>query len=161
MKTMAKGSAKVSLPADDEILITRDFAAPKHLVFKAYTTPELVSRWWHAEHGTMKSCEIDLRVGGKWRYAMTANAGFEVAFHGEYKEIVPDERIVSTEVYEGAPDAPALTTATFVEKDGRTTLTILSRHESRENRDAVIASGMESGLQIAMDLLEEVSAGLS
>jgi len=161
MKTMAKGSAKVSLPADDEILVTRDFAAPKHVVFKAYTTPELVSRWWHAEHGTMKSCEIDLRVGGKWRYAMTANAGFEVAFHGEYKEIVPDERIVSTEVYEGAPDAPALTTVTFVEKYGRTTLTIVSRHESRENRDAVLASGMESGLQIALDLLEEVSAGLS
>ena len=158
---MSKGTAKVTLPKDDEILITREFAAPRHLVFKAYTTPELVNRWWHAGHGVMKSCEIDLRVGGTWRFAMTAHGGFEVAFHGEYQEIVPDERIVSTEVYEGAPDHPALTTITFVERDGRTTLSILGRHDSKESRDMVLESGMESGLQVALDLLEELTAGLA
>jgi len=161
MTTMTKGSAKVTLPSDTEILITREFAAPKHLVYRAYTTPELVSRWWHAQHGEMKSCEIDLRVGGTWRYAMTAHGGFEVAFHGEFREIVPNERLVSTEIYEGAPEDEALSTVTFTEEDGRTSLSILSRHTSQASRDAVIASGMESGLQVAMDLLEEVAAGLA
>jgi uncharacterized protein YndB with AHSA1/START domain len=161
MRTMTKGTAKVTLPSDTEILITREFAAPRHLVYRAYTTPELVNRWWHAGHGEMKSCEIDLRVGGRWRYVMTAHGGFEVAFHGEFREIVPDERLVSTECYEGAPDAEALSTVTFSEKAGRTSLSILSRHTSRANRDAVIASGMESGLQTALDLMEEVAAGLA
>ena len=98
-------SAKVTLPADDQILITREFDAPRHLVYKAYTTPELVRRWWTAKRGEMTVAEIDLRVGGKWRYVMIADGDVEVGFHGEYREIVPDERIVSTEVYEGFPDA--------------------------------------------------------
>ncbi len=157
MATVSKGSAVVTLPADDQIQITRDFAAPRHLVYKAYTTPGLVARWWHAEHGKVVSIDIDLRVGGTWRYVMTAHAGFEVAFHGEYREIVPDERIVSTEVYEGAPDAPAVSTVTFEDIEGGCRLTILAEHGSRENRDAVLASGMESGLQTALDLLEEVA----
>src|SRR5829696_3804871 len=100
-------SAKVTLQGDTQILITRDFDAPRHLVYKAYTTPELVRQWWHAGRGEMTACDIDLRVGGRWRYAMMANEGFEVAFHGEYREIVPNERLVSTEVYEGIPDAEA------------------------------------------------------
>ncbi|HYB29737.1 MAG TPA: SRPBCC family protein [Solirubrobacteraceae bacterium] len=152
--------ATVTLPSDEQILITREFDAPRHLVFKAYTTPELVRRWFHANRGEMTLCEIDLRVGGTWRYVMTAHGGFEVAFHGEYREIVPDERLVSTEVYEGAPDAPALDTVTFAEAGGRTTLSILVQHSSRENRDAHINSGMEDGLQDAMRLLEEVAASL-
>lgn len=160
MATMAKGTAKVTLPADDQILITRDFAAPRHLVYEASTTPELVRRWWHAEHGKMTVCEIDLRVGGRWRYAMIANAGFEVAFHGEYREIVPNERVVSTEVYEGMPEAQAVSTTTFVEAGGRTTMSILVQHSSKAHRDAHIESGMESGLQIALDLLEQVAVSL-
>ncbi|HTX07511.1 MAG TPA: SRPBCC family protein [Solirubrobacteraceae bacterium] len=152
--------ATVTLPGDEQILITREFDAPRHLVFKAYTTPELVRRWWHANRGEMTVCDIDLRVGGGWRYAMTAHGEFEVAFHGEYREIVPDERIVSTEVYEGMPDAPALDTVTFTEVDGRTTLSILVQHSSQANRDAHINSGMEDGLQDAMALLEEAAASL-
>jgi uncharacterized protein YndB with AHSA1/START domain len=160
--TMAtSGTATVSLPADNQILITREFDAPKHLVYKAFTTPELVSRWWTAKRGAMKACDIDLRVGGAWRYVMVTDDGFEVGFHGEYREIVPDERIVSTEVYEGAPDHPALNTATFTETDGRTLLTILAEHDSQESRDAVIESGMEGGLQDAFDLLEQVAVSLS
>src|SRR5688572_2004734 len=112
----SSGTAKVTLPADEQILITREFDAPKELVWKAWTTPELVRRWWHANRGEVTVAEIDLRVGGTWRYVSVTDDGFEVAFHGEYREIVPNERIVSTEVYEGAPggdESGTLNTATF------------------------------------------------
>jgi uncharacterized protein YndB with AHSA1/START domain len=160
MAATSSRSAKVTLPTDNQILITREFDAPKHLVYEAYTTPELVRRWWHAKRGEVTVCEIDLRVGGKWRYAMTTQDGTEVAFHGEYREIVPNERLVSTEVYEGVPDAEtkaALDTVTLAETDGRTTLTILVEHESKELRDMHIESGMEDGLQDALDLLEQAA----
>jgi uncharacterized protein YndB with AHSA1/START domain len=154
------GKAVVTLPTETQILITRDFDAPRHLVYKAWTTPELIKRWWSGDHGTVTHAEVDLRVGGSWRYVMTANQGFEVAFHGEYREIVPNERIVSTEVFEGMPDAPALTTNTFTEKDGRTTLTLLVEHSSQVFRDAHVNSGMEDGMQESMDHLEEVAISL-
>jgi uncharacterized protein YndB with AHSA1/START domain len=161
------GSAAVTLPADDQILITREFDAPKHLVYKAFTTPELIKRWWGAKRGEVTLAEIDLRVGGKWRYvAVTTDGGFEVGFHGEYREIVPNERIVSTETYEGLPagvseeDGTTVNTATFTEADGRTTLTILVQAPSKETRDAIIDSGMEAGMQDALDLLEEVAISL-
>lgn len=154
------GTAKVTLPADDQIHITREFNAPKHLVYKACTTPELVKRWWSGDHGEMTVAEIDLRVGGKWRYVMVADGGFEVAFHGEYREIVENERTVSTEVYEGAPEAESVNTATYTEHDGRTTLEILVQHQSKEFRDAHINSGMEAGMQQSLDHLEKVAVSL-
>jgi uncharacterized protein YndB with AHSA1/START domain len=159
-------TATVALPADEQILITREFDAPKHLVYKAWTTPELVRRWWHAKRGEVTVAEIDLRVGGKWRFVAVTPDGFEVGFHGEYREVIPDERIVSTEVYEGVPqpeegpEQGTLNTATFAEADGRTTLTILVEAPSKEIRDAIIESGMEAGLQDALDLLEEVAVSL-
>ncbi|HYG96341.1 MAG TPA: SRPBCC family protein [Solirubrobacterales bacterium] len=159
--------ATVTLPAEDQILITREFDAPRHLVYKAWTTPELVAKWWTARRGSARQMEIDLRVGGRWRYVMEADGGQEVAFHGEYKEIVPNERIVSTEVFEGAPLPPeeleanaTLNTATFTEENGRTTLTILIQCPSPEVREAILASGMEDGLQDALELLEEVAREL-
>jgi uncharacterized protein YndB with AHSA1/START domain len=157
---VSSGTAKVTLPTDEQILIAREFDAPKDLVYKAWTTPELVKRWWHANRGEMTTCEIDLRVGGGWRYAMVTPDGFEVGFHGEYREIVPNERLVSTEVYEGMPDGEAIDTLTLTEVDGRTTLEILVQHQSKEHRDAHIASGMEDGMQDAMDLLEQVAVSL-
>ncbi|WP_248966082.1 SRPBCC family protein [Sphaerisporangium perillae] len=156
----SSGTAVVTLPADKQILITREFNAPKHLVYRAYTTPELIKRWWGGDRGDVTSVEVDLRVGGTWRYVMVANGGFEVGFHGEYQEIVPDERIVCTEVFEGMPDEAALTTVTFAEKDGRTTLTMLVEHKSQESRDAHINSGMEGGMQEALDHLEEIALSL-
>jgi uncharacterized protein YndB with AHSA1/START domain len=156
----SSGTATVALPTDEQILITREFDAPRHLVYRAWTTPELVRRWWTAKRGEMTVAEIDLRVGGKWRYVMVAEGGFEVAFHGEYREIVPNERLVSTEVYEGMPDGEALDTLTFTEAEGRTTVTLLVEHTSKEHRDAHIESGMEDGMQDAMDLLEEVAVSL-
>ncbi len=156
----SSGTAKVTLPTDEQILITREFDAPKHLVFQAWTTPELVRRWWTAKRGQMTVAEIDLRVGGKWRYVMVADGDMEVGFHGEYREIVPNERLVSTEVYEGMPEAEAVNTLTLTETDGRTTLEVLVQHSSKEHRDGHIESGMEDGMQDAMDLLEEVAVSL-
>ena len=100
MNRTSSGTAMVTLPTDEQILITRELDAPKHLVYEAYTTPELVKRWWSGHRGEVTIAEIDLRVGGAWRYLMVAEGGFEVAFHGEYHEIVPNERIVMTEVYD-------------------------------------------------------------
>jgi len=166
MKT-GKGSAVVTLPADTQILITRDFDAPARLIYKAYTTPELVKRWWHANRGTCTSTDIDLRVGGKWRWVMVTDSGFEVAFHGEYREIVPNERLVYTEVYEGAPlaadgqEEAAVNTLTFTEKDGCTRVTTLTETRTKEVRDMIINSGMEGGMQDAFDLLEQVAQSLA
>jgi uncharacterized protein YndB with AHSA1/START domain len=163
MAVASSGTATVELPTDEQILITREFDAPKELVYKAWTTPELVKRWWSGKKGEVTLAEIDLRVGGAWRYVMNASEGFEVAFHGEYREIVPNERIVSTEIYE-IPDQgdspPTINTATFTEVDGRTTLEILVQCPSKELRDTIIDSGMESGMQESMDALEQVAISL-
>ena len=153
--------AVVTLPSATQILITREFDAPPHLVYRAYTTPELIKRWWAGERGQVTSAEVDLRPGGTWRYVMIANAGFEVAFHGEYKEIIPAERIVTTDIFEGMPDAAALTTTTFAEKDGRTVLSMLIEHSSQENRDAHVNSGMEGGMQESMAKLEQLAQSLA
>ena len=167
MAVTSSGTAVVTLPTDTQILITREFDAPKHLVYKAYTTPELVRRWWNAKRGEVTVAEIDLRVGGKWRYVMVTEDGFEVAFSGEYREIVENERLVSTELYEGAPVPegedvkPTLNTLTLSETDGRTTLTILVEAPDKIVRDAIVESGMEDGLQDALDLLEEVAGSLA
>ena len=161
------GKAVVTLPEDKQILITREFDAPAHLVYKAWTTPELVRRWWSGERGEMTVADIDLRVGGKWRYVMTAHGEFEVAFHGEYHELVPNERIVSTEAYEGLPEGmdpdehASLNTLTLTEVDGRTTMTVLVEHHTQEGRDMHIDSGMEGGMQEAMDRLEQVATSLA
>ena len=156
----SSGKATVTLPEDEQILITREFDVPRHLVYRAWTTPELIKRWWSGNRGETTIAEIDLRVGGTWRCVMVTDDGFEVAFHGEYREIVPNERIVSTEVYEGMPGGEALNTVTFAEADGRTTLTMLVQHASKEARDAHMASGMEVGMQEAMDLLEQIAISL-
>jgi uncharacterized protein YndB with AHSA1/START domain len=164
MTVTSNRKARVTLPSDEQILITREFDAPSHLVWQAWTTPDLVRRWWHANRGEMTVCEIDLRVGGTWRYVMAADGFGEVGFHGEYREIVLNERLVSTEVYEGIPDAEehaALDMLTLTEIDGRTLLTILVEHPTKEGRDMHINSGMEDGMQDAMDLLEEIAVSLS
>ena len=160
MVETSSGTAVVTLPTDTQILIEREFNAPRHLVYKAYTTPDLIKRWWSGDRGEVTLAEVDLRVGGRWRYVMEANGGFEVGFHGEYREVVPNERLVTTEVYEGMPEGEAVVTHTFSEKDRRTALTILIELPSQADRDAVINSGMEGGMQEAMDHLEQVAVSL-
>lgn len=153
------GSAVISVPSDTEILITRQFDAPAELVFKALTTPELVRRWWGFETSEWLVCEIDLRVGGQWRF-VAREGGMEVGFHGEYREIAAPHRLVQTEIYEGAPDPypnePALNTTTLDETDGVTTMSVLVIVSSKEIRDAILASGMESGLQVSYNRLEDL-----
>ena len=157
----AKHRAVVTLPSDTQIVIERQFDAPKHLVYKAWMTPELIKRWWNAKRGAVTMADVDLRIGGTWRWVMMTDRGFEVAFRGEYREIVPNERLVFTEIFEPMPDAGALATLTLVEKDGRTMLTILTEHTNKSYRDAHINSGMEAGMQDAMDLLEQVTGSLT
>lgn len=158
------GSAIIALPSDTEILITRVFDAPAELVFKAYTTPELVKRWWGCETTEWLVCEIDLREGGRWRY-ITRDHGVEVGFHGEYREIDPPHRLVTTEMFEGAPDtddahAP-LNVVTFEEEDGITTMKLRVQCINREQRDGILNSGMESGMQIAYNRLEDLARDMA
>jgi uncharacterized protein YndB with AHSA1/START domain len=168
MGTTSSGTARVTLPSDTQILITREFDAPRRLVYKAWTTPELVRRWWAGNRGTVTSAEIDLRVGGRWRYVMAVEGG-EIAFHGYYREIVPNERLVSTEVFEQPgqdqtgdqdEDAAPVTTVAFGENAGRTTLEMLTDCPSKELRDLIMASGMEVGMQEQLDVLEQLARTL-
>jgi len=144
----------VTLPTERQILITRTFEAPRALVYRAWTTPDLIRQWWAGDRGTVTHVEVDLRAGGAWRYVMRTRRGVEVAFHGQYLEVTANERLVSTDVFEGAPGEPAQTTVTFTGDDAGTTLTILTEYASRESRDAVIRSGMEGGMQASLDHLE-------
>jgi Uncharacterized conserved protein len=155
-----KARAVVTLPTDTQVMITREFDAPRHLVYQVWTTPALIKRWWSAKRGEVTVAEVDLRVGGTWRWVMVTDKGYEVVFSGEYLEVIPNERLVFTEIFGGMPDAGAVTTLTFTEQDGRTLLTTLVQHEKKEHRDAHINSGMEAGMQDAMDLLEQVAISL-
>ena len=153
------GSAVITTPSDTEILITRQFDAPPALIYKALTTPELVQRWYGFETSEWLVCEIDLRVGGQWRF-VTRDQGMEIGFHGEFRELSPPHRLVQTEIYEGAPDPypndPAVNTTTLDERNGVTTMTVLVSVPSQEIRDAILASGMESGLQVSYNRLEDL-----
>lgn len=153
------GSAVITLPSDTDYLVTRQFDAPARLVFKAFTTPELVRRWWGFETSEWLVCEIDLRVGGQWRFVIREQ-GTEVGFNGEYREIAPPYRLVNTEMYEGVPDPKpedyAVNTMTLEEADGVTTMKVLVHHSSREVRDMVLATGMESGMQVSYNRMEDL-----
>jgi uncharacterized protein YndB with AHSA1/START domain len=155
------GSAVITLPSDTELLITRVFDAPAELVFKAWTTPELVKRWWGFEGSEWLVCEVDLRVGGRWRWVIR-DRGMEVGFNGEYREIDRPRRLVSTEAFEGFPDpdGASLNTLTLEEVDGVTTMRTLVQHAKPEHRDAHMASGMEGGMQVSFDRMEDVVRAL-
>lgn len=150
---------------DTELVITRTFDAPQRLVFDAWTKPELVRRWWAPRsHDTeMIECEADLRVGGRYRY-VARHPGGVFAFSGEYRELTPHTRVVCTEVFE--PDAKpdgeegAIVTITFEDRGGKTLVVSRSIYPSKEVLDAVIATGMESGMRESMDQLEELLASL-
>jgi uncharacterized protein (TIGR03086 family) len=154
------GTAEVTLPSDCEILITRQFEAPLPLVWAALTQPTHLLRWWGPDWCPLVACDIDLRVGGSWRYLCRDADGNELAWHGTYREIDAPRRIVSTEVFEGFPDAESTNTMTLAEADGLTTLQTLVRHRSPEHRDGHIASGMEGGMQNTFDRLEDLLGGI-
>jgi len=155
-----RGSAVITLPSDREILITRSFDAPAALVFRAWTTPAFVERWWGHESAPLIECTIDLRVGGSWRYVSRTADGTELGWHGTYREIDAPHRLVSTEVFEGYPDGEALDTLVLDEHDGITTLRITVLHATRENRDGHVNSGMEGGLQASLDRIESMMSSV-
>ncbi|MGH3955845.1 SRPBCC family protein [Mycobacteroides salmoniphilum] len=154
------GTATVELPSDTTILITRSFDAPAALIFRTLTEPELVKRWWGFETAQWQVCDIDLRVGGTWRYVVSqpcdSEPDMEVAFHGEYREIDAPHRLVSTEVFEGVPEGEALVTTTLDEAEGVTTMRVLVQHSSQEHRDGHINSGMEVGMQVSYNRIEDL-----
>lgn len=160
MTTTRAGTATVELPEDTQILITRKFDAPAELVFEVWTNPAHIRNWWGWESDDMTVCEFDLRVGGQWRFVAYHQGYGEVAFHGECLEIERPHRLVSTEIFEPYPESPAVNTLTLEEHDGVTTMTILVEHETKEARDAHVASGMEAGLQHSLDRAEAVLGGL-
>jgi len=160
----SSGKAVVTTVGDRRIEVVREFDAPRHLVFRAYTEPELIKRWWAGRRATVTSAESDLRIGGSYRYAARAKEGFEedfeaalreVAFRGTFKEVVANERLVYTEIFEAQPQEETLTTVTFEENDGRTTLRMTIEMGSTETRD-LMASQMEDGIQEGFDLIDEI-----
>ena len=157
------GRATIELVGETDMRIECEFDAPRHLVYRAVTEPALIRRWWNAKRGEVTVCEVDLRVGGGWRYVMVTPDGTEVAFSGTILELVPNERVVQTELFEmpGSTEEDATTnTMTLAEHDGRTRMTVLVHCPRSDIRDAILASGMEAGMQDAYDLLEEVAVAL-
>ncbi len=140
-------------PDEPTVVITRTFDAPRALVWRAWTQPEHVHHWYGPAYLTFTVCEIDLRPGGRWRYVLRAPDGSEHGFGGEYREIVPPERLVYTEGYEGLPGHEYLVTLTFEEQNGTTTLTSHGAYQSFADRDGHVASGMEGGMRETLDRL--------
>ena len=141
--------------------MTRLFSAPRRLVFEAMTKPGHVTQWWGrlGDGYSVPVCEIDLRVGGRWRFVNRHPRG-EAAFHGEYKEIAPPGRLVFTEIFEDFPDVISVVTAELVEEVGKTRLTATVQYPSRDVRDMVISTGMSKGAGISYDRLEDLVASL-
>lgn len=157
MKGERGNAMTVTMPSDLEIVITRTFNAPQGLVFEAWTKPEHVRRWYGLKSLTMTVCEIDLRVGGGWRYVLREPGGNEHAFSGEYREVTPPARLVHTEGYEGLPPGhDYLVTTTFDEQHGKTTLRSRMLYKTKEDRDAHVASGMEPGMRETLGRLAEL-----
>jgi uncharacterized protein YndB with AHSA1/START domain len=164
---MAVGSAansdtfSVSTPSDRAIRMTRLFDAPRHLVWEAMSKPEHIRRWWGAlgEGYSVPVCEVDLRVGGRWRFVNRHPKG-EAEFYGEYREIVPPERVVFTEIFAPFPDSGSLVTVQLSDENGKTRMTVAAEYPSLEVRDMVINTGMAKGAAASYDRLEEVAKEL-
>jgi uncharacterized protein YndB with AHSA1/START domain len=153
---------RVSTPSDREIRMTRLFDAPRQLVFDAMTKPEHVRRWWGciSEGHSVTVCEIDLRVGGAWKFVHRGPEGEYPAFYGVYKEIDAPERLVYTEIFEPYPDGSSLVTQILTEENGKTRLELTATYESLDVRDMVLKTGMEKGAAISYDRLEDLVIAL-
>jgi uncharacterized protein YndB with AHSA1/START domain len=159
--TRQVGKMTVRIISDLEVELTREFNAPRRLVFEALSKPEHITRWWGKRDAPMVQCEMDFRPGGHYRFVIRKEKGQEYVFRGEYREIAPPERIVQTFEVEGLPGSISFETLTLTEHDGRTTLGTRSRMESIDARDAMLRSGMEAGAAETYDRLEELLAELS
>jgi uncharacterized protein YndB with AHSA1/START domain len=156
----SSASLAVTTPSDLEIAITRVFDAPAQLVFDAWTKPERLKRWLGRRGDDLIVCEVDLRVGGGWRYVWRLREGGEMGMHGEYQEVDEPDRLVTTEIFEEPyfeeMGSGTINTFTLVERAGKTTLTVTSLYKTREQRDAVLGSGMESGVAEGYERLDEL-----
>jgi uncharacterized protein YndB with AHSA1/START domain len=155
--------AQATLPSDHEVKVTRQFAAPRALVYEAYTTPSLVQRWLLGPPGwTMPVCEMDVRVGGKFRWRWRSDRdGKEFGFYGEYREVSPPHRIVNTSFFDpgevgGDMGNGAVTTVELTEENGVTTLVTLMNYGSKEARDAAVSTGMTDGMEQSYQRLDRV-----
>jgi len=156
--TTKSAALTLTMPSDREIVMARVFDAPRELVFKAYTDPNLIPQWWGPRGDTTSVDKMDVRPGGVWRYVHRRPDGNEHAFNGVYREIVPPERLVYTFEFEGMPGHVLLETVTFEEHDGKTTLTDTALFQTVEDRDGMLKSGMEEGAAESLDRLEELLA---
>ena len=154
-------AAKVTTPTDREIHIERVFDAPRDKVFAVYTDPELIPQWWGPRNGTTIVYQMDVRNGGSWRFVMRAVDGSENGFRGTYREVTPPERIVQTFEWEGMPGHVSVEIATFEDLGDRTKVTTVSLFHTPEERDGMLASGMESGINETYARLDELLARLS
>jgi uncharacterized protein YndB with AHSA1/START domain len=154
------GTLKVTTPSEREIVLTRVFDAPRRMVFEALTKAELLKRWFGPRGWSLVVCEVDLRVGGTWRFVLRSPDGTNMGMRGVYREIVPPERSVHTESFDDFPGESVVTTV-LVEQGGKTTLTATVLYPSQEIRDAVIASGMEHGAAESHDKLAELLASVA
>jgi len=154
------GTLRVSIPTDREIVLTRVFEGPRRLVFEAMTTPKLLKRWFGPRGWTLTVCEVDLRVGGAWRFVLRGPNGREMSMHGEYREITRPEGSVHTEVIDSFPVESVVRTV-LEEESGRTTLTGTVSYPTKEIRDMVVKSGMEHGAAETYDRLAELLPSLA
>ena len=149
------GTLRVTTPTERQIVLTRVFDAPRSLVFDAFTKPELLKRWFGPRGWSLAVCEVDLKVGGTFRFVLRGPDGTEMGMRGVYREIVPPERSVHTESFDDYP-GDSLVTGVLTEDGGKTTMTATILYPSREVRDAVIKSGMEHGAAECYDKLAEM-----
>lgn len=154
----ARNKLAITTPSDLEIAMTRDFDAPRALVWEVFTRPEHVRQWWGFGHLEVAACEIDLRVGGAYRYVGRTPDGAEAPFRGVYREIVAPERIVFTEIYDVpvARDHEGVVTTTFTEQAGKTRVHCVVRYDSKETRDVVLGTGMEHGVASGYDQIDRM-----
>jgi uncharacterized protein YndB with AHSA1/START domain len=160
MATARKFDLSVTRVSDTELRLTREFDAPRDLVWKAMTDPALMSRWWGPRRYKTVVDTMDVRPGGKWRMRNIAADGGEHAFRGEFREVVPSERLVWTVEYEPLPGHSSVETMTLTERDGRTLLTVRDQFSSKEDLDGMVNSGMESGARETYERLDELLAEL-
>jgi uncharacterized protein YndB with AHSA1/START domain len=159
MAARSNYKAEITLPSDRELVVRRVFDAPPHLVYQAWTDAQLVPRWWCCTEGyVMPVCDMDVRVGGSYRWVMRGH-GQDHAFYGEYRELVPGAKIVMTQIYAPYPEEQTVVTLSFEEKDGKTVFLSHSLYTTQAGRDGHIASGMERGMNAAFDLLDELAHG--
>jgi uncharacterized protein YndB with AHSA1/START domain len=152
------GTLQVTTPTDREIVMTRVFDAPRQMVFDAFSKPELLKRWFGPRGWSLAVCEVDLRVGGTFRFVLRGPDGHEMGMRGVYREITPPERSVHMESFDDYPGESEVTMV-LVEQAGKTTMTATVLYPSREVRDAVIQSGMEHGAAESYDKLAEMLGG--